>query len=678
MALDRAALSEIFAFARQNLQSELFSADIIRQIPDQVLFGLINDLYFPVHLPLEGARYNFAWIDADVLGRAYEKYLSQVLHSGARGPQLELLQNQQPIREIDRFPKRKETGVYYTPQFLVSYLVRECLDRQMPATNGIIPRIVDPSCGSGSFLATSVDYLIRRLSASDRQKNWGREIVRKRLICGIDSDARAVVLARLSLWLRLAEEPNPLPLPKLDEVIIQGDSLSAETWKRLPSGFDIVLGNPPFAPTGSIPARPELESAFETARGRFDFAYLFVESGVKRLRANGHLGMVVPNRLFRNRDAGPARSFLTDNATLELVTDFESNEVFKGVSAYIGTIVVAKRRVDVLESTVRFSRVLSISTRLMDLMLSEAAHKEISNNFVQSFDIQHPTGSNPWLFLSPANRSARVRLEDRSVLLSELADVFQGIKAGANDVFIVQLESSATGAVLSVRNGLGDVHMLETSLLHPVVYGSQVEAYKKLAPSSYIIYPYSNGLAIDEQQLISNYPLTYRYFSTYRSLLESRTSIIASGRKWFELVRHRDQAKLEKPKLVMRDLAITTAFALDDTGSTFLVGGTAVVPNDVTVLMPLLGYLNSILVNWYLAPMTPWFKSEFQKFEPQHLSGIPVLRDVVEDENIQRELSSWVFKAYEGQETGNLGQYDKARSVIDQLLCRIVGVDPRA
>jgi type I restriction-modification system DNA methylase subunit len=528
--IDRPALKQIFTFARTHLQSELFQADIIDEIPDEVLSGVIDDLYFPVHLPFENARYNFAWIDADVLGRAYEKYLSQVLQSSAAGTQLELLQSQQPVRDVERFHNRKGTGIYYTPQFLVSYLVKECVDRQLPRTGRPIPRIVDSSCGSGSFLTASVGYLIQKLRRTNPQKNWGREIVNRKLVCGIDSDARAVLLARLSLWLRLTEEPKPLPLPALDKVIIEGDSLLAKTWDQLPNEFDIVLGNPPFVPTGSITSRPQLEADFETARGRFDYAYLFLELGVKKLRTNGHLGMVIPNRLFRNRDAGPTRQFLATNTNVELVADFGSNEVFKGVSAYIGTIVVAKGSA-VSDTPVRFTRVLNISPRHMNLILGAAADKEISNKYVQSFDSQHPTGPDPWLFLSPSARSARLRLEGRSVVLSELAEVFQGIKAGANDLYIVQLQSDPAAAVVSVRNGLGDIHMIESDLLHPVVYGAQVEAYRRVAAGSCIIYPYLDGVVVEEEQLISDYPLTHRYFSAYRSLLESRTSVVASGKK---------------------------------------------------------------------------------------------------------------------------------------------------
>lgn len=675
--VNRNKVEQILSYAHRHLQSGLFDPKIAADIPEQILAGIIRDLYFPLHLPIGNARYNFAWIDADVLGRAYEKYLSQVLQPTARGTQLELLHQDQPLREIDRVRSRKATGIYYTPSFLVSYLVKECIDRQMIAGASKIPTVVDPSCGSGSFLSATVGYLIQKLRALNPRKNWGKELIQKKRICGIDSDPRAVLLARLSLWLRLAEEPSPLPLPALDETIIEGDALTPKPWKALPKEFDLVIGNPPFVPTQSIASRAELEATFETAKGRFDYSYLFLEQGIKRLKRHGNLGMVTPNRLFRNRDAGSARDFLSKNATLELVTDFGSNEVFRGVSAYIGTVVARKNGMQNRDQhSVRFTRVRKISARLMNLVLGAAARQEIATDVLESFDSPHPSGSEPWIFLSPASRSARLRLEGSSVLLSEIANVFQGIKVGANDLYIVQISGDAVAPVVSARNGLGEVFLLESDLLHPVVYGSQVEEYRRAAAQSYLVYPYLNGIPIEESRIKSQYPLTYAYLLAHRGLLESRTSIPASGRKWFELVRQRDQSLLQRPKLLMRDLAIKTAFALDELGSTFLVGGTAVVPNDSAALKPLLAYLNSKLVDWYLEPMTPSFRADFQKFEPQHISNIPVLTDLLENDEIQQKLSSWVDEAVAVNDSHNAQAYAKIRQEIDEFLCRLVGIDP--
>jgi hypothetical protein len=478
--------------------------------------------------------------------------------------------------------------------------------------------------------------------------------------------------------LRLAEEPDPLPLPKLDEVIIQGDSLQQDTWRTLPSGYDVIIGNPPFMPFGTVASKAELAERFKTAQGRFDYSYLFVELAIQRLGQGGLLGMVVPNRLFRNRDASNLRLLLADSASLLAVVDFGSNEVFKGTSAYIGA-VIARRNLTAnsLDASFRFVRVLKLTPRFMGLLLAMAAreHGEERNDYLKAFDVRHPRGGGVWLFLAPSVMSARIRLEEGSEPLSAYAGIFQGIKVGANDLYILTPQSAIREQLISVTNGLGDTHLLETSLLRPVVYGSDIRQYDRVRPNKFLLYPYRNDRLISEDELQQEYPYTYKYFSVYRSALEARGSISAGGKEWYELVRRRDERWLNSKKLLMRDLAVQTAFAIDDLGSAYLVGGTPVVPQDSEMLFPLLGYLNSGLVNWYLNPMTPAFRADFQKFEPQHLEGIPVLDEVVAGGAVGEEIGALAKQLLE------LGDVDSTRRTelrrnIDVILARLIGVDP--
>ncbi len=216
---DPKMLQRLFDLAKTNIQSDLFDIRVPTEIPDFIYGGIIRDLYYPHQLPMKTARYNFAWVNADVLGRAYEKYLSTVLiPSRAIDPQLQLFDF--PNHHIERVTRRKASGVYYTPSYIVRYLTEKCLDEYYsdkdithPATP--LPRIADVSCGSGSFLTAALDSMISRLKAGTDRLDSPKALMDNRSIVGVDIDERAVTLARLSLWLRLAEEPNPLPLPSL-------------------------------------------------------------------------------------------------------------------------------------------------------------------------------------------------------------------------------------------------------------------------------------------------------------------------------------------------------------------------------------------------------------------------------------------------------------------------------
>jgi hypothetical protein len=674
--LDRSQLKAILAGAKQQVGSELFDSDFSAELPAPILIGIIEDLYRPHHLPGQ-ARYNFGWIDADVLGMAYEKYLSTVLMPSPLPPQIALFD--QPLRGVQRVSVRKAVGVYYTPPYLVRYLAESAVERflsKSPLNGDELPRVADFACGSGSFLVAIVDVLIRLLRGIDPARNWAKALVSGQHIVGIDNDEKAVTMARLNLWQRFTEEPDPLPLPRLSEVIVHGDSLSEEVWAELPQQFDIVLGNPPFLATGKTPPRDELARRFRTAQGRFDYSYLFVELAITRLRIDGVLGMVVPNRLFRNRDAGIIRELLTAECDLLAIVDFGSLEVFEGTSAYIGTITAIRRDDGSPRATaVRVVIVAELSSRFMGALLTSYSRPESKQTdfaALQVFNAFHPRGTSPWVLLSPEAKKLRTQVEDISEPLASVAGIFQGIRTGANDIFIVTLVAGGDAGVVQIENGLGECDVIESGLLHPVVFGSEIQRYDLVSTERRLIYPYRNGQTIGEPELRTEFPRTYAYLNRYREFLIDRSSISQGGLKWYELVRKRDENWLGARKLLIRDLATEPSFALDDLGATYLVGGTAVVPADQSLLLPLLGYLNSKLTHEYLAQITPSFKRGFQKFEPQHLQQIPVLRRVIENEETSARLGDLATNALTAHVKGEESAHAEAVRAIDDFISALL------
>lgn len=677
-SVDITALRELYQSARLSIVSELFDVVNFEDFPPFILAGIIRDLYVPTHLPMSDAKYNFAWLDADILGRAYEKYLSTLLiPSASLPPQLALWE--QPLREVERVSVRKASGVYYTPSFLVRYLTEKCIDRYFATTPDPakkLPKIADISCGSGSFLTSAVDSLIRRYKSIDAGQEWGRKLVQRNCVIGVDIDPRAVTFARLMIWLRLAQEPNPLPLPSLKKTIVQGDSLKNETWRDLPTNYDIALGNPPFLSSGGMQSRAALAMRFKTAQGRFDYSYLFVEQALNKLKPSGVIGLVVPNRLFRNRDASILRELITQECDLLTVIDFGSGEVFSGISSYTGALVAQKGR-GAATNTIRAIQVLSMPKKLVGAVLARAdrSGKEIKNQYIAAFDAQEPRGPDPWVLLSPSGRKARLLLESNAELLSSIAGIFQGIRTGANDVFIVELATGASGGIVQVKNGLGDVHLIEQAVLRPVVYGSDIQRYDLITPRQFVVYPYELDRVMSESRMEGTFPAAFRYLTTYRDLLASRSSSIAAGQAWYELVRKRDEAWLTRRKLLIRDLATETSFALENVGGTYLVGGTAVVPDDPLLLLPLLAYLNSRIVNWYLNQMTPSFRAGFQKFEPQHLQRVPVPADLIEGIETRDRLTSLASSIIELKYSGKLAEQSGCEDEVDRVLCEMIGIN---
>jgi len=672
----RDRLRHILNLAAQEVQSQLFDESTIDNFPDFVIAGLIGDLYTPPSLPSGSQRYNFAWLDADVLGRAYEKYLASVFRPLPPPAQLRLLD--QPERDIEVISVKRSGGIYYTPDYLVATLTESAVQAALVSSDeaDAIPRIVDFACGSGAFLAKALDVLLPQLRMRDPERDWVREIIDGKRVVGIDIDYRAVLIARFNLWNRLATEPSSLPLPSLDDIIVQGDSLGADVWERLPDAYDVVLGNPPFIAAGNVSSRDSLTARFRTAQGRFDYSYLFVELAVSRLAEGGALGMVVPNRLFRNRDAETIRDILISDTRIVCVLDFGSNEVFPGTSAYIGSIVATRPLFPDTPSpeTLRAVIIRDIGeARYLGGAIIEALIEgtEVQSDAVAGFDVKYPSAGSPWLLLSTRELLFRILLEENGTLLTELASIFQGIRTGANDIFILTIEST-DGDIAKVTNGLGETAIIETDLLRPVAFGSDIRRYEALSHSRWLLYPYRLDTLVPEVEMQHRYPKTWAYLNIYHDILASRASIRSTRLRWYELVRRRAESWLFNPKLVMRDLAPETSFSIDSEGTTALVGGTAVVPFDPNTVWPLLAYLNSSVASGYISELAPSFRGGYRKYEPQHLERLYVPDSVLNDPDISFKLGVMAKSALDASTTGDYTEALAFEKRINELLISVI------
>ena len=220
--------------------------------------------------------YNFDLIDADILGSIYEGYLGFVL--GEEKGEL-TFQRQEGAR--------KSHGVYYTPTYVVEYLVDHALGPVLKDADGSrisAVRLVDPACGSGSFLIKAYDRLGERYARLNEQakaeakgrrtieEHEGRskevhdyrERVLRENLFGVDLDAQAAEIAAINLMLKALRPGQKLPLI-LRENIRVGNALISNDDADLAAVFGDGWKNKlPFRWASEFPA------IFGDERGGFD------------------------------------------------------------------------------------------------------------------------------------------------------------------------------------------------------------------------------------------------------------------------------------------------------------------------------------------------------------------------------------------------------------------------
>ncbi len=190
------------------------------RVDDETLSAILKRLYFPL------SPYVFSEIPVEILGQAYEQFLGKVIRVEVKAGNPEITIEPKP--EV-----RKAGGIYYTPAYIVAYIVAQTLapllaDKTPDQAAAL--RILDPACGSGSFLIGAYQFLLdwylraycqsapeqaerqgllRRVSAAGGAE-WRLTLkARKQIllnhIYGVDIDSRAVETTKLSLLLRALE-----------------------------------------------------------------------------------------------------------------------------------------------------------------------------------------------------------------------------------------------------------------------------------------------------------------------------------------------------------------------------------------------------------------------------------------------------------------------------------------
>ena len=257
-------LREFFQHFDANHNSALFASSEVDQatFSEEVLSPLIENLY----------EARFRAMPADIIGNTYEEYLAKtlVLEDGV-------------IAIQDNLETRKAQGSYYTPQYIVEFIVDHTLGRYLYGTRNGKPdgvsaegqerrtstdirdlRVLDSACGSGSFLiyayqvlATFYELEIARLTAEfdakikeiaarfatatvddrveaqriederDYLRDNYRRLILERHLYGVDLDPQAAEIAVMNLILRALEgSKNGKKLPLiLNQNIKVGNSL---------------------------------------------------------------------------------------------------------------------------------------------------------------------------------------------------------------------------------------------------------------------------------------------------------------------------------------------------------------------------------------------------------------------------------------------------------------------
>ena len=665
-------------------------------LDDKVLKGIISKLYYPE------SPYEFSVLPADILGQVYEQFLGSTIHLTAGHH-----------AKVDKKPEvRKAGGVYYTPGYIVDYIVRNTLGclldgddpdkpKPIPVSKVAEIKVLDPACGSGSFLIVAYQYLldwhlcqytadpetneldegkIKRHSGGKKPKlyqspdgAWKLTTdERKRIlinnIFGVDIDAQAVEVTKLSLLLKVIEgETHQITqrdwfherqriLPDLGNNIKCGNSLigpdfydneqmllldeeiqyriNVFDWNQGFSdvmrrgGFDCVIGNPPYGASLDETQKAFFSSRFTCQSYQLDSYLLFLERMLSSiLIEGGKLGFIIPNPWLTNIKQQATRRFISETAKVEQVVHF-MNPVFP--AAIVDTQIVIL--------SVPVSR-----SNLIDIYLSSNCTLENKMNIVSS----HTQNQDGW------------KKRANSVI----------------NIFLSEDELDLFSKIQNHKNPLGDVVNLAVG-----------------------IKPYQKGKGTPKQTSEDVkgriYDSAKKHDALYRQIIRgkdiARYSVAPTETRYIKygiwLAEPRPKARFESPlKIVMRQTGDSLVAAYDT--NRFLC------MNNMHVLTPsedmqglsmlyILGLINSGMLNWYYQCLNPEkgeILAEVKRTNVARLSVRPIDFDNADDVakhdrmvSLVEQMLELTKKKADDKNPGILQQIETQITATDRQIDRLV------
>lgn len=275
------------------------------------------------------SRFNFADVDSDIIGTIYNTY-------------------------VNREEKRNK-GQYYTPPAIVQYIL-DTIGYSGRNIIGSNKRLIDPACGSGSFLVTAAKRLVAAYKGDNEQVDDPVAVLERvqQNLYGFDLNPFACYLAEINLLIQVLDlvkqahatnknlKLKPFHIYNVDALarpsgvyyfmnfhtllaeendqVNQIKSRAQDTPYAL--GFAFVVANPPYGASLSDTYKEMLRANWsDVFYGQPDTYTFFLKLGIDLLAANGKLGFITPNTYLMGTHTAVLRNKLLIAGRIEQIVD---------------------------------------------------------------------------------------------------------------------------------------------------------------------------------------------------------------------------------------------------------------------------------------------------------------------------------------------------------------------
>jgi adenine-specific DNA-methyltransferase len=437
---------------------------------------------------------------------------------------------------------KKSSGIYYTPKFIVEYIMEKTLYKHDIIENPY-PKIFDMSCGCGNFLIVAYDVLysmfrnnLKALSNKYGKNYWNENNLHSHIInnCiyGTDIDSEAINILRDSLSKKdLKNSCN------YEKNIQCYDSLNYDNKYK----FDYIIGNPPYVGHKNIDKgyREFLNKNFgEVYKDKSDLYFCFIKKIMDLLDEGGKSSIVTPRYFLESPSAKDLRNYINENISIEECVDFLGAKIFKnvGISSCILTFGNQKSK--------SYADVYRVKDEDMSMKNIERLSVYIRSDKFEHLKIKKDSLDDDWIIVDEDSEKFYTMIQNKCTFqLGDIVESFQGVITGCDKAFIY-------------RKGDKRLDKINRKFLKSWVKNKNIHKYSVDSSDYQLVY---SDIIEDEDDL--------DYFETlieeYSERLKNRRECKKNIRKWHQLQWGRSVDLFERIKIMYPYKSKENKFAID-------------------------------------------------------------------------------------------------------------------
>ena len=529
---------------------------------------------------------------------------------------------------------KKSKGIYYTPKFIVDYILNKTLKEHNILSNPC-PKILDISCGCGNFLLEAYDILYEMFEYYRHElkiENIHKHII-ENCIYGVDIDKNAVDILN-----------NSLRNKDIDSKILKSniycfDSLNKNNlgqdvinlfWENK---FDYIIGNPPYIGHKSLGKEYKnflLKEYSEVYRDKSDIYYCFYKRVIELLSEDGIVSIITPRYFLESISGKHLRNYILNNSYINEIIDFNGSNIFKNISIASCIITLSKK---CITSNIDIHKLKNSKLKLNYL---DSLEYYLNDDNFYNIKIKQSDLNEDWIISNKENLDIYNKLESYGQYrLKDICISFQGIITGCDKAFIIDKRDT-------------DENIEEKKLLKNWVKNKHIKKYKLDENKKLLIY--SNDI-VDEEE----YPKSINYISNYKEKLLNRRECRKNIRKWYELQWGREKSLFERKKIMYPYKAKENRFAIDYKNSfcsadvySFYIKEEY--ENEFSYEY-IVGLLNSSIYDTYFKTFAKKMTSDLYDYYPNKVMEIKIFKDrnYNKIENLAKDIITLINDDYDNE-----------------------------